>query len=170
MHTLNPVKHLSPSPSLFLSLPVSSARRVWCVPHHSPRTACYHSNTGDREQENYRKTEIEWDKVCEREREREIRMFTCVLYTLLYLYPLNKMRTHSLLGSFTLGRLGQFYRFGDWSGLFRFWQTLTYSTWQHMYVCTLPTAQRQSNVTQIMVTLLVRQTLAPFTLCNLLPQ
>lgn len=168
MHTLNPVKHLSPSPSLFLSLPVSSARRVWCVPHHSPRTACYHSNTGDREQENYRKTEIEWDKVCERE--REIRMFTCVLYTLLYLYPLNKMSTHSLLGSFTLGRLGQFYRFGDWSGLFRFWQTLTYSTWQHMYVCTLPTAQRQSNVTQIMVTLLVRQTLAPFTLCNLLPQ
>lgn len=38
--------------------------RVRCVLHHSPRTASYHSNTGDGEREKYRKAETEWGGDC----------------------------------------------------------------------------------------------------------
>lgn len=84
----------------FPSLPVSSVRRVWCVPHHSPRTACYHSNSGDREQENYRKTEIEWERVCDKEKvwEREGERSGCLLvdYTHASIcVPFTIMRIHS---------------------------------------------------------------------------
>lgn len=74
--TLSPICLCLPC---FLSLPVS---RVWCVPHHSPRTACYHSNTGDREQENYRKTEMEWERVRVRKLGKDRERSGCVVYYL----------------------------------------------------------------------------------------
>lgn len=57
----NSSKYLNKTPLPHFSfLPLSSVRRVWCVPHQSPRTACYYSNTGDR-----------GGKIIERQRWRE---------------------------------------------------------------------------------------------------
>lgn len=75
MCTLSPICLCLP---YILSLTVSSVRRVWCVPHHSPRTACYHSNTGDRAQENYRRTEIEWERESLWERYQDV--YFCTIH------------------------------------------------------------------------------------------